>query len=98
MAELMAIRPIDANKALEAQSEDECTEEAIKECMRLVLDAPTVDAVTVVRCKDCKHLHRWFVANSGDECFMCSGRYGFPSVDLMDYCSNGERKGGEADE
>lgn len=57
---------------------------------KLMEEAPTIDAVTVVRCKDCKE----FVASSG-ECGICIrhselwGKNGF--------CSCGERKDNETD-
>ena len=48
----------------------------------------TVDAVEVVRCKDCKH----FVAPQGVPC--CGNFYGlgFPNASGNDFCSYGERK------
>ena len=55
---------------------------------RILDDAPTVDAVEVVRCKDCKYRH--------DSCFAGKGkiycdkiRVYFP---LDGYCCYGERK------
>lgn len=60
-----------------------------------VADAPTVDAVEVVRCKDCK----WF-ERERSECHNL--RYGNgwanyppPSVNDEYYCADGERKGGD---
>ena len=61
--------------------------------------APTIDAVTVVRCKDCK----WFADNNGGEWYGC---YMFHVVRITpedapkpdDFCSYGERKnGGDSD-
>lgn len=51
-------------------------------------DAPTVDAVPVVRCKDCKFYHR-MTAETGICVLACRhlGNDGF--------CSEGERKDGE---
>ena len=53
---------------------------------------PTVDAVPVVRCKDCKHSYE-------DLDGLCCS-YG-PSVDCVvsdfHFCANGERKDGETD-
>ena len=40
-----------ADKALEAQLEDECTELAIKECLSVVRQMPEA----VVRCRECQH-------------------------------------------
>lgn len=45
-------------------------------------NAPTVDAVPVVRCKDCKHY------DIGGSCIIC----GFQSRKPDDFCSYGERK------
>lgn len=44
-------------------------------------NAPTVDAVEVVRCKDCKH-------EFGGSCIIC----GFQKRKPDDFCSYGERK------
>lgn len=56
---------------------------------RLIADTPTVDAVPVVRCKDCKHSYE-------DLDGLCCS-YG-PSVDCVvsdfHFCANGERKEG----
>ena len=51
-----------------------------------VADAPTVDAVPVVRCKDCKH--------KGE--FLCPWWKGEPIPDDW-FCKGGERKDYEAD-
>lgn len=60
---------------------------------------PTIDAVPVVRCKDCK----WFANNNGGEWYGC---YMFHVVRITpedapkpdDFCSYGERKnGGDSD-
>lgn len=47
-------------------------------------DTPTVDAVAVTRCKDCKHY------DIGGSCIIC----GFQSRKADDFCSYGERKDG----
>lgn len=49
-------------------------------------DAPTIDAVEVVRCKDCRH-RDLFSCHLTDNDFQKD----------EDYCSWGERKGGESD-
>lgn len=59
-------------------------------------DAPTIDAVPVVRCKDCKYKADYF--NSGNyvckrnQCTVC-GRNSFIRDD--DFCSYGKRKDGD---
>lgn len=62
---------------------------------KMVADAPTVDAVPVVRCKDCKHYQ--FADNRafGFPVKLCEWT-GFEDVDDEDFCSRGERKDGEA--
>lgn len=50
----------------------------------ILREAPTVDAVEVIRCKDCKHYDgKWFCKISG-----------VPSRKPCDFCSHGERKEG----
>ena len=52
-----------------------------------IADAPTVDAVEVVRCRDCKHYDgKWLCKISG-----------VPSRKSCDFCSHGERKDGDVD-
>lgn len=52
-----------------------------------IADAPTVDAVEVIRCKDCKHYDgKWLCKISG-----------VPSRKPCDFCSHGERKDGDVD-
>ena len=49
--------------------------------------APTVEAVEVVRCRDCKHYDgKWLCKISG-----------VPSRKPCDFCSHGERKDGDVD-
>lgn len=55
-----------------------------------LMDAPTVDAVPVVRCKDCKHKY-----NDGNQIicqrlYWCDGTNFEPSAE--DFCSRGERR------
>ena len=46
---------------------------------------PTVDAVEVVRCRDCKHYNEGF----------CVGYHAHHDVMPDDFCSYGERKNGD---
>ena len=59
---------------------------------KLMEDAPTVDAVEVVRCKDCRKCHPWEAPNgaTGYEC-----DYHGEDVKLDDFCSYGERRDNE---
>ena len=55
----------------------------------VVRNAPTVDAVEVVRCKDCT----FCVFNSSNETFKCRSMNGmYRTVGPDDFCSYGERK------
>ena len=56
-----------------------------------VANAPTVDAVEVVRCKDCK----WWKTNymwNGNERKICAREAYEPFRKAEDFCSRGERK------
>ena len=52
----------------------------------IINEQPTVDAVEVVRCRDCK----WFEQNGSKEHGNCSKHLALAY--LTDYCSWGERK------
>ena len=62
-----------------------------------IAEAPTVDAVEVVRCKDCKY---WFKFESSliGEVMCCTGQ---GSVNILkspyDFCSCGKRKDGDSE-
>lgn len=53
-------------------------------------EAPTVDAVPVVRCRDCEYI---YIDGYGDLICVKSGLYS----DENDYCSRGQRKNQSAD-
>ena len=53
-------------------------------------NAPTIDAVEVVRCKDCKHWNEW--ENGTGSCQRSENAYFWFGTDLTDFCSFGERK------
>ena len=66
--------------------------EGFTEADRVIWKLPTVDAVEVVRCKDCKHYEQEY----SDDYFRCQvfqGCYekGFPT-EKDDFCSYGERR------
>lgn len=85
------MRLIDAD-ALIADSCRDCPEELRKRCKtepacadtKFLFEIPTVDAVPVVRCKDCKKL-------GTGECPM-ERDYPWISTDSDDFCSYGERR------
>ena len=56
---------------------------------KLIADAPTVDAVEVVRCRDCKY-HEDTHVTGFEHCCL----YGL-TMRYNDFCSYGKREGGE---
>ena len=71
-----------------------------RENKKLVMAAPAVDAVEVVRCKDCKHWHEdtgWcyhhshFITPDGEACHPWESA-NWKMFDDEDYCSYGERR------
>lgn len=65
-------------------------------CIRLIRKAPTIDAVVVCRCKDCKHYRTetamTFVRNGAHiRCCDCDNVSRLMRDD--DFCSYGERRG-----
>lgn len=65
---------------------DKIRVDEITNCIAEVMNAPAVDAVIPVRCKDCKHL---MFSDCYGECKI--GYMGIVQPD--DFCSRGERKG-----
>ena len=57
-----------------------------EECCERIEDAPAVDAVPVVRCKDCKFLY-----NEPDD-YCCCLHKGLVKITPSSFCSYGERK------
>ena len=59
-----------------------------------IMDASVVDAVPVVRCRDCKwyQIRRW---NDTKPEYDCRKTYALLNVSPEDFCSYGERKGGD---
>ncbi len=53
--------------------------------------APTIDAVSAVRCKRCRHA-KWSEKNKA---YYCQRRWAMHKVRERDFCSYGERKDGE---
>ena len=59
----------------------------IRKALRCIEQAPTVDAVSVVRCRECKHL-------MFSDCYGECGKGNMGVVRPDDFCSRGERKEG----
>ena len=86
-------RLIDADK-INYHEHTECMGHGDFETVRTVTDKeiaeiPTVDAVEVVRCKDCKHLYD----EMDDYC--CMSHMGLVKICENSFCSYGERKDGD---
>lgn len=67
-----------------------------QEVLQVIAEAPTVDAVEVVRCWECK----FGVTPYGDEhdgWIECSNIHSRPLFGRNDFCSFGERKDGDKD-
>ena len=101
------VRLIDANALMQAFREymverydrEKCvSEENCKTCDRQCLwwrkisEAPTVDAVEVVRCKDCVYYREEELVCIGVSCIGDSHANWYPD----DFCSYGERKDSES--
>lgn len=94
----MGQRLIDANRALEIVREQGIAHPSayhLTNYATLILrEAPTIDAVQVVRCKDC--IRRY----DTDECPMCylsEGKY-YEYTNENGFCDRGERKEGADNE
>ena len=56
----------------------------------LINNQPTVDAVAVVRCKDCKYAY--YYNEEGCRGFVCNGYFQYADVESNDFCSYGEMR------
>lgn len=60
-----------------------------RKIQQLIADTPTIDAVPVTRCKDCKYMIQWAY---GRYCTVWDGVNGMGDDG---FCNYGERKGGD---
>ena len=97
------MRLIDADRLSEniydnIQAPYEDSREAKEECLCAIEEAPTIDAVPVVRCKDCMH---YLIVDEfeGGKRYMCKvNHFSYINSDGdMHYCSYGERKEDKAE-
>ena len=58
----------------------------------LIANAPTVDAVHVVRCKDCIYYHPFAEIKGKGECHIVEDAECLTWYEDCDYCSYGERR------
>ena len=91
-----AVKVMACEMYAEAQSQGydvDGIEDFMSEAKAWLNDAPTIDAVNVVRCKECKYAHLTY---DGD-CKYCDIWFPDEAVYLSgdDYCSLGERKESE---
>lgn len=90
----MGQRLIDANRALEIVREQGIAHPGayhLTNYATLILrEAPTIDAVTVVRCKDCI---RRYDTDECPMCFLIEGKY-YEYTNENGFCDRGERKEG----
>lgn len=62
----------------------------------LVVKLPAVDAVEVVRCRDCKHISH--LQGAKDEAYVCALGWGLRGIVAEeDFCSYGKRREENAD-
>lgn len=88
-------RLIDADRALEIVREQGIAHPKAHHLTNyatlILLEAPTVDAVEVVRCRDCKFRSSWMMNRNLR--YICPESGLFPNGE-SDFCSHGERKDG----
>ena len=85
-------RLIDANAAIKAMNAVdihfwEDAEDGVEKCVNILHNAPTVDAVEVVRCKNCKKAKEATLCD-----FICTRDEVMIPMDADDFCSYGERR------
>ena len=89
----MGQRLIDANRALEIVRDQGIAHPSayhLTNYATLILrEAPTIDAVPVVRCKDCI---RRYDTDECPMCFLIEGKY-YEYTNENGFCDRGERKG-----
>lgn len=88
-----AQRLIDVNALKEAWKDvavDGATLSYIYGLFKSVDDAPTIDAVEVVRCKDCKHAYYADNRVPHERTWVCE-RFMNEEINANDFCSFGER-------
>ena len=88
----MTMRLIDADALMEfiTQQAENPTDEVIASvCRGAALSMPTIDAVPVVRCKDCVGKATWYKDGCG---VTVCGTSSFYVVEDNDFCSYGERR------
>ena len=82
------MRLIDADEAIKNQWYGNSESIILRQyAVEVIKNAPTVDAVPVVRCKDCKYGRK-----DGNFDFVCGKIWRIGRINADDFCSYGERK------
>lgn len=92
------MRMIDADKIIKEVYENPFVTDSVKTYVKCsVVEQPTIDAVEVVRCRDCKYQNKG--ENESESWNLC-GLRPWLHVPISDehFCSWGERKDGEAED
>ena len=63
-----------------------------KEIYQAIDDAPTVDAVPMIRCRDCKYCRTYYHGDNMPFSYACDRMYLTSGLSIDDYCSRAERK------
>ena len=90
-------RLIDADAAIKAMNAVEIhfwedAEDVVEKCVNILHNAKTVNAVEVVRCRDCKH---WDVRPINGRCMLWRCLKLSRVMGDSSFCSYGERKDGD---
>ena len=93
--QLIYVNALVKDLELLAKHEDSFRQSIILGVVQTVKAQPTVDAVEVVRCKDCKYWGQDVCGYSGDDESFCTNPDGLDNyAHPDDFCSYGERKEG----
>ena len=91
-----ALEGLENLNAISFYEANEHSKEAYMETMDMLKALPTVDAVPVVRCKDCKYWKTGEGVNRSKKVKFCTYQIGHKYArHYKDFCSRGERKDGE---
>ena len=58
----------------------------------VIAEQPTIDAVPVIRCRDCKYCRTYYHGDNMPFSYACDRMYLTNGLSLDDYCSRAERK------
>ena len=88
------MRLIDADRAASIENLDQYSDLAaalgdVQTVRDILSDAPTIDAVPVVRCRECRHRYT-MNCSMYYECSQCGGQWDWTTDD--DFCSRGEQR------